>query len=249
MWIEGKPTNELIQLVSKMKSSTWLSRTLVNMPLGAARISAIEKTIAERQASVVHLDAITIMEATCQNSSFQERLQNGPAAELINDLSSLSKGMADLEAHAPKSFMESTEVVARLSAISSSIEKGIGQIIKCQLLDFSHGLTAAYTPILEAKTLDADADAAIDSEKIGKLISEFEVAVVGLTARSAQDIGLAKFATAKDLQAWKAHAVVRGAFLSNISPASKAIVKMKMKIPDDAITAGALKKKNKYKYK
>ena len=151
------------------------------MPLGAARILAIETQIAERQVSIIHLDAITIMEAQCQKSAFQERLENGPAAELINDLSSLSKGMADLEAHAPKSFMESTEVGVRLSVVSAAIQKGIEQTIMYELLEFSHGLIVAYTTLLDAKT----SDAAIDYEKIEKLTSNFKAALVGLTARSA----------------------------------------------------------------
>ena len=86
--LSGATTDELKTIKENMLASTWLCRELANMPLGAARLHAIDVQIAESKANLQHeanLEAALIEHAPLKWETF------GTISAIVHKLTSLRK--------------------------------------------------------------------------------------------------------------------------------------------------------------
>ena len=177
------------------------------------RLAQLDAELSDRKKSATHIAQLAALQQDMRSTELRSALTGNDAAPIVAGFANNRKALAAITAHASASFK--TTHNQSLDDIDHTLAEASKRLASMELTSFNVALGKALKIRVSLQFANA-----IDSKD---QLQTFESTMANLTARSADDVGLANIASPVELQSWREHVALRGAFLANFSVAAQVV--------------------------
>ena len=210
----------LTDLRARVVSSGWLMRSLSNQPLGVACLAELDHCVRSLKKDTVYSRHLQTLQADLQSANVRSALESGSIETIVQAFLKLAKTYAGITGYADEQFKR--RHAAAIEQVSKGIDQAGTAILKLELKNVDSQIAQLLQSLLAIQSEAVRPENAANAPQIVQRYTEDLKKLVG---RTSDEIGLSGIGSAETLQRWREHVVLRGTFLSNISPACALLVR------------------------